>query len=242
MGNRKTVNHAFFDGWSEEMAWLLGFFAADGCVKYSRETYVISFKQKERYIIKRIKAILGSAHSIVIQKDDHAPRYELSYTSEHTYLRLCELFGCDVRAKSMTLLFPKNIPAEYGRHFIRGCIDGDGSLFWHSTGNPYVKFLSGSEHFAKGLRDYIQNATGIIGNLRKEKVCWVVQCSGIRAKAFSSWLYNDAQISLDRKRRLANEFYEWIPQHYWKKSVTDKIREMFPWLTSKRHSEEFSFA
>ena len=235
-----SVNHNFFDSWSEKMAWLLGFFAADGCVKCNRKAHVVSFKQKERYIIERIKSLLGSGHSVVEQHDDHDTRHELSYTSQHTYSRLCELFGCDVQAKSMTLLFPE-VPTEYGRHFIRGCIDGDGSLFWHNTGVPYVKFVSGSEAFARGLWNCVQNSTGVVGNLRKEKI-WVVEYPGIKAKAFSSWLYNDAQISLDRKRRLAKEFYEWIPKHYWKKSVTDKMREMFPWLTSKRHSEEFSFA
>jgi len=45
------------------MAYILGFFAADGMV--ARDGQLISFSQKEKYILENIRLEMGSNHPII---------------------------------------------------------------------------------------------------------------------------------------------------------------------------------
>lgn len=56
------VNEDYFKTWSNNMAYILGFFAADGMV--TRDAQLISFSQKEKYILEDIKKEMGSNHPI----------------------------------------------------------------------------------------------------------------------------------------------------------------------------------
>jgi hypothetical protein len=53
--------------------------------------------------------------------------------------------------KSLTIQFPK-MPVSVARHFIRGCWDGDGSVYIdRRTGNVCASFVSGSYDFIQGM-------------------------------------------------------------------------------------------
>ena len=54
--------------------------------------------------------------------------------------------------KSLTVKFPE-IPFELVRHFIRGCWDGDGSLYWEGDDRrkPCASYVSGSKEFIELL-------------------------------------------------------------------------------------------
>src|SRR3990172_3694833 len=54
--------------------------------------------------------------------------------------------------KSLSLVFP-NIEPQHVRHFIRGCWDGDGTVYWESNdpAKPRASFISGSKLFAEGI-------------------------------------------------------------------------------------------
>lgn len=57
------VNEDYFKTWSNNMAYILGFFAADGMV--ARDGQLISFSQKEKYILENIRLEMGSNHPII---------------------------------------------------------------------------------------------------------------------------------------------------------------------------------
>ena len=70
MGVKYRVNEAFFDSWTQEMAYVLGYFYADGSLEdasYLRGKYV-RVSSVEKYSILRIKKWLSSEHTIVQQK------------------------------------------------------------------------------------------------------------------------------------------------------------------------------
>ncbi|PIP28260.1 MAG: hypothetical protein COX29_02045 [Candidatus Moranbacteria bacterium CG23_combo_of_CG06-09_8_20_14_all_35_22] len=65
----KTKNENFFKKWSPEMAYVLGFFAADGCmIKNNRGAYFIEFQITDKDILLKIKKLLGSNHKITERK------------------------------------------------------------------------------------------------------------------------------------------------------------------------------
>lgn len=58
--------------------------------------------------------------------------------------------------KSLTVKFPE-IPESYIRHFIRGCWDGDGSIFKNNKSNSFsTSYISGSYHFIFALGNYLK--------------------------------------------------------------------------------------
>jgi hypothetical protein len=52
--------------------------------------------------------------------------------------------------KSRTMQFPK-IPEPYVRHFIRGCWDGDGSVYLERGRKPAASYVTGSRQFAEEM-------------------------------------------------------------------------------------------
>ena len=66
-----------------------------------------------------------------------------------------------VENKSLTVDFP-NIPKEYVRHFIRGCWDGDGSVFLERRKGLSTlilsSFVSGSPSFINGMLYELEKA------------------------------------------------------------------------------------
>jgi hypothetical protein len=53
--------------------------------------------------------------------------------------------------KSLTINFPQ-MPPHLVRDFVRGCWDGDGSVYWSDAPpRPSASFISGSEVFVQGL-------------------------------------------------------------------------------------------
>jgi hypothetical protein len=76
--------------------------------------------------------------------------YDFNIRSNKMYDDLLSL-GLSPR-KSRTIAFPP-IPQEYVRHFIRGCWDGDGSIYIEGK-NPLkspAHYVSGSKVFIEGL-------------------------------------------------------------------------------------------
>jgi hypothetical protein len=61
-----------------------------------------------------------------------------------------------VEQKSLTLIYPE-VPEKYMRHFIRGCWDGDGSIFV-SGGKLRGSYVCGSRKFIEGLVQQLYKA------------------------------------------------------------------------------------
>ena len=65
----KTKNENFFKKWSPEIAYVLGFFAADGnMTKNKRGAHFIEFQITDQDLLIKIKKLLGSNHKIGIRK------------------------------------------------------------------------------------------------------------------------------------------------------------------------------
>lgn len=224
MGRKSLpINHDFFKVWSSDMAWVLGFWATDGCAHLGKSSTYICFTQKEKSILQKIKSVLCSKHKI----SKHSHGWQLSFASDEIYKDICLIFHVDnVSKKSNTIPFPYIEPL-FIRDFIRGCIDGDGCLSWQGS-VPSIQFYSGSENFVYGFIDSVFQETGIILNLFKHKKKYFCAASkGIKAVAFARWLYFEQDITIDTKAEKAIDFLEWKPDRIITSSLTPKMCEMF---------------
>jgi DNA-binding CsgD family transcriptional regulator len=108
-----TVNEHYFKTWSNNMAYILGFFAADGCV--DKEIASIYFSQKKKKILEDIREELKSNHPF--KQNPYTGVYTLGINSKIMKNDLMNLHGIKPN-KSLNLQFP-SIPDAYLSHFIR---------------------------------------------------------------------------------------------------------------------------
>ena len=170
MGIRYKVNDAFFDRWSAEMSYVLGFLYADGSLEdasYIRGKY-LRVTNTDRDRIEAIRKSLDSAHTIV-QHDkggNYKRRYLLRIGNSKIYDRLFAL-GLTPH-KSLTMKLPK-VPTKHFGSFVRGYFDGDGCVYleMRTTGRPkklQTVFTSGSKAFLEQLHLQLQAHAGIAGS------------------------------------------------------------------------------
>ena len=125
----RNLNQDFFKKWSPAMAYVLGFFAADGnMIRNKRGAHFIAFYNCELSILRYVRLALGSNHKIAKRKlkPKHTQCYQLQIGCKEIFNDLLAL-GMSP-AKSKTILFPK-IPNRYVADFIRGYFDGDGCVY-----------------------------------------------------------------------------------------------------------------
>ncbi|MBI4679730.1 MAG: hypothetical protein HY753_00585, partial [Nitrospirae bacterium] len=123
--NYHEINENFFSEWSPAMAWVLGLLFTDGCFSGSR----VTITSVDIELLEKVKNILGLSKPIAkriqsYNKSKHI--YSLEFYREQMREDLLKL-GL-VQRKSLIMQFPE-VPEEYMRHFIRGCWDGDGSIY-----------------------------------------------------------------------------------------------------------------
>ncbi len=199
------VNEDFFKHWSSTMAYVLGFFAADGCLTINRKrgNKYIEFVSTDKEIIVKIKKCLNAKQKISI-KSQNNPKWNKAYRiqigSKNIFEDLCKLGF--MPKKSLVVKFPK-IPSGYLSHFIRGYFDGDGHCSFcrfkrkdrPSHGKIILSgFTSGSAEFLKILKSKLERHAIIIGGT----LCFHGGCRLTYATANSQKLYKFMYRDIDQ--------------------------------------------
>ena len=126
----RTLNKDFFKKWSSSMAYVLGFFAADGSMlRNGRGAHFVEFTSTDRSLIELIKREVGSSHLIKARERGGLCKtaYRLQIGSIMWFEDLSALGF--TQHKSNTLIFPE-VPKKYLGDFIRGYFDGDGCIYF----------------------------------------------------------------------------------------------------------------
>ena len=146
---RKLVfNESFFKKWSRDMAYVLGFWFADGNIKQGR-VFSIYQNNKDKLLMKNILKSMGATGFLYEDKRDKS--CYISISSKTFYNDIIALGG--IPAKSLTVMFPK-IPEKYIGDFLRGNFDGDGSIYYDKCNKKYFAcFCCGSIAFLSGIKD-----------------------------------------------------------------------------------------
>lgn len=173
MGVKYDVNEKFFEKWSRRMAYVLGYWYADGNLldasKYMRGKYV-SVTSVDKDTIFQFKTLLNSKHKIIECRPTTSGgknSYLLRIGSHKLYDGLIEkgLYP----NKSLTIKFP-NIPQIFLPDFVRGYFDGDGCVYLERSKGKKQKlilrrlrviFTSGSEEFLKSLQAELKRIAGL---------------------------------------------------------------------------------
>jgi len=215
----KRKNENFFKIWSPEMAYVLGFFTADGnMIRNKRGAYFIEFEITDKNLLYKIRELLGSDHKIAERKRDNKWKksYRLQIGSKEIFDDLLKL-GLTPN-KSKTIELPE-IPKEYFSDFVRGYFDGDGCV----TVCHYIRkdrhnkkcikilsgFTSGSEKFLKSLYLRLKIFANIIGGSLYENRGYRLFFSDEDTRKLYNFMYNGKNdLSLCRKKDKFEKYFK----------------------------------
>lgn len=199
---KHTVDDNYFNNWSKEMAYIFGYICADGNVAWNPAkgyyclTITASAKDKEH--LEKIRKILKSTKSLLYAKSTNS--YRLIVNSKTICHKLMSM-GV-LPKKSLILKFPK-VSSRFMKDFIRGYVDGDGSLrYFDRERSPYfeLSISSGSRVFLEVLENKIDECLNINSKISKNKnECYLLRYSCARGLKLAEWLYKDADFYLERK-------------------------------------------
>lgn len=219
----KKVNKDFFKKWTLEMAYVLGFFAADGYMTVNKrggQFWCIQITDKK--LLESIKKSTESDHKISIRKaNKNKPNESTIYRLQIGSIEMCD----DLRklgfseCKTKNLALP-SIPQKYLCDFVRGYFDGDGNVWSGDVHKKrktktlviFVAFTSCSYEFLKGLQiklNRIGMEGGCIYKSKKKQFCRL-QLSTNNALKLYNFMYNSSvqgnSLFLQRKKSVFEKY------------------------------------
>ena len=211
----KTKNENFFKNWTPEMAYVLGFFAADGnMVKNRRGAHFISIEITDKDILEKIKEVMSSSHKITQRKrvNSWKTAYRLQIGSKKMFSDLLNLGVTPKKSKTIDLPI---IPDKYFAHFVRGYFDGDGNVVSgyfkkldrkNKSYTLATRFTGGSYIFLKSLKDSLSRLIGVTGSLYEREDACRLNYSINDSKKLFRFMYADNKaknlLYLERKYRI----------------------------------------
>jgi hypothetical protein len=147
MGYKYKVNHEYFKNIDNEYkAYILGFIYADGCISQPVGNRQLNFRigvqEEDGYILEKLsKDAAGGQINIVKTpssiKKGYKPQTCVNISSNILGQDLINL-GCSIRKSKEGMTFP-NLPFHLMKHFIRGFLDGDGSIILKKQSYNYKR-------------------------------------------------------------------------------------------------------
>lgn len=202
--------------------YFLGVIFTDGCIHVAkgRSSKTLTIDSKDLDWLENLKQFI--CPEIKIQKSRSCYRLPI-YNTE--FCNLLQKFGC-TNKKSLTINYPI-IPEEYKRDFIRGLMDGDGSIgIYQSRKNKY-KYLKPQCYICSASRSFSYSLSQDLKDLefkhsfvvQKNSNCMIenrvinsinhvyyIKFSTRLAAKLLSWIYYPGHIvSLNRKKNKAEE-------------------------------------
>lgn len=180
-----SVNIHYFETWSPNMAWLLGYIWADGTVTKTHKNLGMGCKTADEKILLDALADMKSNHNVIrlpakvsAHPKSHktGPFTKVAVCSRYLVATLMKLHGIQPAKSRRDLPFPTNIPDEFIGHFARGNLDGDGCV----SGNS-VSFYA-TKTWLEGLRSAMCRLAGIKAN----RVCYLKHTRMLHGVRWSS--------------------------------------------------------
>ncbi len=209
---RLRVNEEYFKSWSNNMAYVLGFILADGCIiKGTYKGYSDSLKfgvqLSDIDILEKIKKELKAEHKISLVKN--AAHFCISSQILVNALKKLSIFY----RKSLNEHLP-NVPAQYVKDFIRGIVDGDGGMRIDKKGQPSVG-VCGGEKVLLFIRGHFLEELGVYSKIGRRSYSrqynnflYEIRYKSTSALKILAYLYYSGCLSLNRKYKLANKCLE----------------------------------
>ena len=208
------INENYFDEIdNQDKAYILGFLFADGSNtirwKNKNEYHIsISLKVDDMYILNQFREKMSIERKLYVyfRKSDNREYARLEIKNKHMSLRLEEL-GV-VQNKTFIAKFPEYLRDDLIPHFIRGLMDGDGCV----AKNLKTIQFAGSHDMMCGLVKQFEKYLGFTASIVKIKHSPGISSVAIARLEYKNkllhWLYDDADLKLERKYKLGMQIID----------------------------------
>lgn len=211
--------------WTPNLAYIIGLLTTDG--NLSNDGRHITMRSSDVQLLKTFKKCLKISTKIVRSKNDgwaKNPSYRVQFSNVQFYKWLLKI-GLFPR-KTYTIGKLK-IADIYFRDFLRGHLDGDGSICtyqdkWNTFKNPkyiytrlWVKFMSASKNHIYWIRNTIEKFLNISGHLSERKPfrdyqttsTWGLKFGKHDSLKLLKWIYYKKNLPcLHRKYKIVEKF------------------------------------
>lgn len=199
-----SVDDDFFKKQNSEMAYFLGFLAADGCVSKKENLITLHLHERDEEILKTFQSLTKNTRQLKYFKNNSdVPTVKFSVWSKEWKQDLAH-YGI-IPQKTFKLEPPKFLNKELLKDFIRGYFDGDGSIYYITETQPIVKITGASKVFINWLKEILINQYGIQCSIYESKTTDDVTMYNLQisrqkeVEKFFHLLYDDAETYLRRK-------------------------------------------
>lgn len=212
--------------WTPELAYVVGLLVTDG--NLSKNGRCISMRSSDMQLLLTFTKCLGLSREKIVQtKNDgwaKRPCYRVQFSNVQLYRWLTKIG-----------LFPNKtytigeiqVPDQYFKDFLRGHLDGDGSIWtykdsWNSFKNPkyvytrlWARFYSASVAHIRWIQRQLIRLLAIKGHTWERKTrkpyqttnMWELKFAKKESIKLLSWIYYRPDIPcLKRKRKIAEKF------------------------------------
>jgi len=195
----RLINSEYFKSWSPASAYMIGFIAADGSIIWDDDRGIyrldIEISPRDRDLLERFAKELQYAGDLA-QFDKGVVALQIN---DKELVESLLKIGLKPKKEG----FP-SVPRQYLSHFIRGFFDANGSVYLRN-GTVHVRF-AGREHAIRNINKIIADELGIDEKTIVETAgTHVITYVGKDAKALLRWMYEDANIYLDRKKKIVDQ-------------------------------------
>ena len=195
INNNTEINHHAFDELTPEVLYWIGMLFTDGHIEQKTEASIdLTLHNNDIDHLYKFKEFLGSSRDI---KQSNGDCSRLRVNSKQLRDRLVELGF--THNKSISIV-PHELLKD-SRDFWRGCIDGDGGVYWRKDNTGHItlcgtletifEFAIFCNKYASVKDKYPTRANG--------KNLYQISYYGKDARKIATYLYKDSTIYLQRK-------------------------------------------
>ena len=197
------VNEDYFDTESPDMAYILGFLAADCTVRKDKNEIKLTVSDIDKDILNEFYNRIGGRPIKLYTDSKGYNNATWIFTSKHIKEKLAEYNI--VPNKTFIFKFPQKLQRKYWLDFIRGYIDGDGSISTAGNSAIRMQLCSASKEVLTTIIDFLYQDYGILkpsilvrNGIHK---LYYIQYSTNETRILGDLLYgNSEQLCLKRKR------------------------------------------
>lgn len=190
------ANETFFDKWSHEMAYCVGFIAADGHVWKNRPYITIGIHKQDVEILQYLVTKLSPDTKI-----REAPKDKVQICIHSKGLHKALLKYNINNDKTFGFKIDYNIPNKYFGDFLRGYFDGDGGIYrGRMRKDGSVRYCGSIVSASKQPLEYFQSRLGFGGLRTMRKKYYTLEFSQIDLVKLQNIMYNNDRFALQRKK------------------------------------------
>ena len=183
---------------TDQTLWLVGLLAADGWIKNDSGIGLAQSGIYGKEMIEHVKDELQYTGPIYSANTSGEISYSIYITNRKIVEKL-KKFNI-INRKSLIYELPK-LPLKKLRSFIRGYIDGDGSVGVYDNGKGHsslvISFV-GTKNFINEIAQQIPIQYSNILD-KKSTNCWEIRWYGEKAHELGSWIYSNKNLFVSKK-------------------------------------------